>query len=80
MLPLLGSIDVTVLGSTPVEIHGDRYADLVVEAVGAASGGRERLRVAAHQTSRMPQPGDRLRVRFLLGQVDGVEILPDTAP
>ncbi|MBL9150818.1 MAG: hypothetical protein JNM94_19185 [Phycisphaerae bacterium] len=79
MLPLLGSIDVTVLGSTPVEIHGDRYADLVVEVVGGGSG-RERLRVAAHQVSRAPQPGDRLRVRFLLGQVDGVEILPETAP
>lgn len=77
MLPLLGSIDVTVLGSTPVEIHGDRYADLVVEGV---DGARERLRVAAHQAPRAPQPGDRLRVRFLLGQVDGVEILPDNAP
>lgn len=71
MLPLAGHLDATVTGTAPVVIHGDRYVDMAIEA------GRERaaVRVPLHVLSRMPEVGDRVRLKVLLGQVDAVDFL-----
>lgn len=71
MLPLAGHLDVTVTATAPVVIHGDRYVDLAIEA----DGQRTAVRVPMHALSRMPQAGDRVRLKVLLGQVDTVEFL-----
>lgn len=71
MLPLVGNLDATITGLAPVVIHGDRYVDLALEH----DGGRDAVRVPLHLFPRHPEVGDRVRVRLLLGQVDGIELL-----
>jgi hypothetical protein len=71
MLPLVGTVEVTLVGIVPATLHGDRYLDCTIEA----AGGREAVRIPLHAFRRHPQPGDRLRLGVLLGQVDSVEIL-----
>jgi hypothetical protein len=70
MLPIVGNIDATITALQPVVIHGDRYVDLAL----AHEGGRDLVRVAMHLFPRHPEIGDRVRLRLLLGQVDGVEL------
>ena len=71
MLPIAGHLDVTVTATAPVIIHGDRYVDLAIEA----DGQRTAVRVPMHALSRMPEVGNRVRLKVLLGQVDAVEFL-----
>jgi hypothetical protein len=71
MLPLVGHVDATITALAPVVLHGDRYLDLAIEA----DGRRAAVRVPLHCFSRHPNVGDRVRLRSLLGQVDGVEFL-----
>jgi hypothetical protein len=72
MLPLVGTIEVAITGVLPVLIHGDRYFDLAIES----EGRRAAVRVPLHVCSRLPEVGDRVRLKVLLGTVDGVEFLP----
>ena len=76
-LPIAGEIEVEVTGSAPVSIHGDLYADLAVMVPGDAASIMTRipvhvLPVGEDGTHRLPSPGDRMVLRVLLGQVDGV--------
>lgn len=72
MLPLVGHLDATVTAADQVIIHGDRYLDLAIEA----GGKRSAIRVPMHAMPRLPEPGDRVRLKVLLGQVDSLEFLP----
>jgi hypothetical protein len=79
-LPIAGEIEVEVTGSAPVSIHGDLYADLAVLVPGDAASIMTRipvhvLPVGEDGKHRLPGPGDRLILRVLLGQVDGVRAL-----
>ena len=76
-LPIAGEVEVTVTGSAPVSIHGDLYADRSVMVPGDEASTRTRvpvhvLPVGADGKHHLPGPGDRLVLRVLLGQVDGV--------
>ena len=80
MLPIAGTVIVTVATATPVSIHGDIYLDLQVTIDGES--GATMLRVPAHTmppaddgTRRLPAAGDRLQLQVLLGQVDSVRLL-----
>lgn len=71
MLPLVGTIEATVTAVAAVIIHGDRYLDVAIEA----DGRRTALRVPQHACPRLPEPGDRVRLKLLLGQVDSLEFV-----
>ena len=61
----------TVRRVTPVDIHGDRYVDLLVAFDGepdAPRGGR----VSAAEVPSGLEPGDRVSVRFVMGVMVGV--------
>lgn len=80
MLPIAGTVDVSVSTASPVSIHGDLYLDLQVIVDGADTP--TMLRVPAHAmpagddgTRRLPAPGDRLTLQVLLGQVDAVRFV-----
>jgi hypothetical protein len=80
MLPIAGTVIVTVATATPVSIHGDLYLDLQVNVDGASDP--TMLRVPAHTmppgddgTRRVPAAGDRLQLQVLLGQVDSVRFV-----
>ena len=57
----------------PFTIHGDLYYELHVILPNEASGQVHVLRVPQHTTTGQPQPGDRLDVSFLMGQVTGAK-------
>jgi len=80
MLPIAGTVDVTIATASPVSIHGDLYLDLQVTVDGGSDA--TMLRVPAHVmppgddgTRRVPAAGDRLRLQVLLGQVDSVRFV-----
>jgi len=56
----------TVQSSTPVDIHGDRYVDLVIELEGDA-GPPVVGRVGATECPVSLMPGERVSVRFTMG-------------
>lgn len=76
ILPMIGVIDVTTLEVAVVSIHGDLYHDLLVAPVDASGQIKgehgARVRLPAHLCPRPPRVGDRLTLRFLMGQVNGV--------
>jgi hypothetical protein len=77
--PMVGSWLVEVRACRPYTIHGDLYYEIHAVRTdedagpdpGADAGARPLfgLRVPQHATDGPPQPGDRLRVVFLMGQV-----------
>ena len=76
-LPIAGEVEVVVEAASPLTIHGDLYVDLAVRVPGDAAA--TMARVPNHTFApgedgvrRLPSPGDRLILRVLLGQVDGV--------
>lgn len=76
-VPLIGSVEVVVLRSNPVLIHGDAYVDLVAAPEDAPPAP---FRIPAHQFDHRgegssPKPGDRLRLHLLMSQVDRVDVL-----
>ncbi|MAD20693.1 MAG: hypothetical protein CMJ52_11210 [Planctomycetaceae bacterium] len=76
-LPIAGEIEVTVAAAAPVSIHGDLYVDLAMLVPGDATPTRARVPASSFPVSsdgerRLPAVDDRLVVRVLLGQVDGV--------
>lgn len=50
----------------PVDIHGDRYVDVAID-VEDAPGESKSGRVAASECPTDLEPGDRVRVRFVMG-------------
>lgn len=61
-----------VRGALPLEIHGDRYVDLLVELDGEA-GPPLRGRVGASECPEQLSPGERVSVRITLGVMTRVE-------
>lgn len=62
----------TVRGALPLDIHGDRYVDLLVELDGDA-GPPVRGRVGASDCPEDLSLGDRVSVRFTMGVMVRVE-------
>ena len=62
----------TVRAATPLDIHGDRYVDLLVELDGDA-GTPVRGRVGASDCPEQLSLGDRVSVRFTMGVMVRVE-------
>lgn len=74
---LAGTFIATVLESRGVSIHGDSYADLLVQTDEQQPRGEaSRVRVAAHSWRGPPAvPGDRVEFRLLMGQVTEARVL-----
>ena len=69
---LLGTHDATLHQVQQVDIHGTRFFDL--EYVhDSAPGQRRRARIGAESIYANPQPGDSVRISYLMGVVTGVE-------
>lgn len=76
--PLVGQLLVTLIRATEVQIHGDRYFDLLVQTDAEAEAGTgSRYRIALHaidgglldgQSPRWTM-GTALELTFLMGQV-----------
>jgi hypothetical protein len=67
--PMVGNWQVEVKAVRPFTIHGDLYYELHVVRRDDPGGQMLALRVPQHATRGAPQPGDRLEVTFLMGQV-----------
>jgi hypothetical protein len=67
--PMLGNWSVQVRSVKPYTIHGDQYYELHVFRLDEPTGQLLALRVPQHAVQHEPQPGDRLTVSFLMGQV-----------
>jgi len=80
-IPMMGRLEVEVVEVAPVSIHGDVYHDVTgrIRVAGSDDEPRAaRLRLPSHVTrARVPEPGDRLEVSLLMGQIDGVRFLED---
>lgn len=75
--PMVGSWSVEVRDVQTFTIHGDLYYELrVLRSDEPAPAGSAAplyvFRVPQHAAQSAPQPGDRLVVTFLMGQVTGV--------
>lgn len=69
---MVGSWFVEVRRVAPYTIYGDLYYELDVLRIADPAAGADQgwvLRVPEHATAGKPQPGDRLTVTFLMGQV-----------
>ena len=80
-LPIAGEVEVVVASAAPVSIHGDLYVDLAMRVPGDEAATLARVPASVFPSAsggerHLPAVGDRLLVRVLLGQVDGVR-LPD---
>ncbi len=62
----------TVRAVKPVDIHGDRWVDLAVE-LDDLPGAGQTGRVAASECPADLAPGERVSVRFVMGQMMRVE-------
>ncbi len=74
-LPLLGTVRVRVQSVREIDLHGDRYLDLQVisEPESAAAA----VRVSAALLPGRPEPGSRLDLDLLMGQVQAVRAVED---
>ena len=76
-LPIAGEIEVVVGSVTPISIHGDAYLDLAIFPPGDPQPTMVRVPARTFPPdvegkAWMPSSGERIVVRVLLGQVDGV--------
>jgi hypothetical protein len=69
---MIGSWSVEVVGVRPYSIHGDSYYELHVIHADAPQQVLA-VRVPQHAAEQPPQPGDRLTLTFLMGQVTSVK-------
>jgi hypothetical protein len=67
--PLIGNWSVQVRSVKPFTIHGDLYYELHIVRLDEPTGQLLALRAPQHAVNEEPQPGDRLTVSFLMGQV-----------
>ncbi len=75
---LTGSIEARVLEVSSVSIHGDQYADVLIQTdEQVARNEASRVRVPSHAwpNGRMPTTGQRVRIEFLMQQVTSVRVL-----
>ncbi len=70
---MLGNWNVQVRSAKPFTIHGDLYYELHVFRTDEPTGQLLFLRVPEHALEGEPQPGERLDVAFLMGQVTGAK-------
>lgn len=69
---LIGTHDGTLREVRRVDLHGTPFYDLLVEHDGGAQP--QRARVSAESIYPNPQPGDAIRITYLMGVVTGVEL------
>ena len=69
---LIGTHDATSYQVQQIDIHGTRFFDLVYVHMPAPQQ-RQSARVSAESIYTNPQPGDRVRITYLMGVVTGVE-------
>ena len=74
--PMVGNWLVEVKAVRPFTIHGDLYYELHVARTDEPEGQVFALRVPQHATQGVPQPGERLEVTFLMGQVTAAKPIP----
>lgn len=72
---LMGTHDATLRHAQRVDIHGTHFWDLVVEHRDSP-GQLRRLRVGAEAIYTAPQPGDQVRITYLMGVATSVERRP----
>ena len=82
-LPIAGQIEVVVGSVNPISIHGDAYLDLAIFPPGDQQPTMVRVPARtfpphADGSPWTPSQGERIVVRVLLGQVDGVRRLDET--
>lgn len=68
-LPMVGEWGVEVTAVRPFTIHGDLYYELIVVRADDAARETLAIRVPRHAVSTAPNPGDKLTLTFLMGQV-----------
>ena len=69
-LPMIGTWNVIVNGARPFAIHGDSYFEVHVTHVDDRTD--HLVRVPAHAISQSLEPGSRVTLTFLMGQVTEV--------
>lgn len=87
-LPMIGTFEGVVVGVAPASIHGDVYYDVLLLPCGEGNApvprdeaeiraGSVHARVPSHvmEGGRSPRAGERLRLKVLMGQVSGVEVV-----
>jgi len=74
--PMIGSWSVLVHAVKPFTIHGDLYYELVVTRLDEDTQQGLAIRVPQHAVAAQPQPGDRLSLTFLMGQVTTATRVP----
>lgn len=70
--PMIGNWSVEVMAVRPFTIHGDLYYELQIINPDNRQQ-RMALRVPQHAIDGAPQPGERLTLTFLMGQVTGAK-------
>ena len=73
--PMVGSWSVEVNRVNPFAIHGDQYYELLITRLDDPTAAVLAVRVPQHAVSAVPQPGDRLEISFLMGQVTTVKTI-----
>jgi hypothetical protein len=75
--PLMGTWSVEIIAVKAYEIHSDRYFELLVTRLDDATESPEAvLRTPVHALGSLtPEPGQRVVITFLMGQVTRVEVL-----
>ncbi|MBV9791021.1 MAG: hypothetical protein JOZ51_22695 [Chloroflexi bacterium] len=69
---LIGTHDATLRQVQRVDLHGTHFYDLIFEHL-ATPGELRRARVSAESIYAEPQPGDAIRVSYLMNVVASVE-------
>jgi hypothetical protein len=69
---LIGTHDATLQHTQRVDLHGTHFYDLSFEHLNTP-GQTRRARVSAESIYADPQPGDNVRISYLMGVVTSVE-------
>ena len=72
---MIGSWQVQVHAARPFTIHGDLYYEMMVERLDAPSETGFTLLLPQHTIAAEPQPGQKLEVTFLMGQITGAKTI-----
>jgi hypothetical protein len=75
---MLGSWTVQVKAVKPFTIHGDQYFELQAVRANDASGQVMALRIPQHAMADVPQAGQTLLIKFLMGQVTEARAVSST--
>lgn len=78
MFGLQQTMDITLVAVQPVSLHGSQYFDLTYQVDGEAETRHFRVNPEAFYPH--PQPGDRVRVNWLMGNIMGATRLTATSP